>query len=166
MGFKILPYEDRDEDKYDVFTLTSKNKWNPHKTKKLYSCTKDAHVSDSSSDKDMDSSLDSSMPSLFIRGHAMSDTSSSGHSSDDESSIGTTISDMDTLELPIVSGINKVNENHRTVSKTTKRGRKCRKKRHHKMKGRKRNRLRRKRILHSVKGSESMKCYDPTDCDV
>ena len=73
MGFKILPYEEGDDEKYDVFTLTSKNKWNPHKSKKLYTCTQDHPVllqSDSSDTKkslDMDTSVDSSLPGLVNR---------------------------------------------------------------------------------------------------
>ena len=31
MGFEILPMEDGDEDKYETFTITSPEKWNPHK---------------------------------------------------------------------------------------------------------------------------------------
>src|SRR6476620_3322109 len=31
MGFEILPIEDGDEDKYETFTITSPERWNPHK---------------------------------------------------------------------------------------------------------------------------------------
>ena len=31
MGFQLLPVKDGDEHKYDVFTITSPAKWNPHK---------------------------------------------------------------------------------------------------------------------------------------
>ena len=35
MGFEILPYEEGDVDKYDVFTITSNEEWTPQKFKHI-----------------------------------------------------------------------------------------------------------------------------------
>ena len=31
MGFELLPVETNDEDKYDIITITSPERWNPHR---------------------------------------------------------------------------------------------------------------------------------------
>src|SRR5689334_13101333 len=46
MGFQLLPVEDGDEFKHDVFTITSPKRWNPHKF--ANEITNDSHFYDPS----------------------------------------------------------------------------------------------------------------------
>ena len=63
MGFKILPYEEGDDQKYDVFTITSKKHWNPQKHKKLCAQTQECSIIS----QDEDSSIDNSLQDLRVK---------------------------------------------------------------------------------------------------
>ena len=73
MGFEILPFDEGDEDIYDVFPITSKEPWNPHKFRHInyskYTLPDDCHFSfeGTQSSSVSISSVDESMPSLDSR---------------------------------------------------------------------------------------------------
>ena len=64
MGFELLPIEDGDEDTFDIFSITSPEKWTPHKFVKD---TKDYdHYYDPSDLNDLDSDYPASLNHLSL----------------------------------------------------------------------------------------------------
>ena len=169
MGFKILPYEEGDEFKYDVFTLTSKAKWNPHKHKKLChvaqeypvaSLEEDSSIEDSLPDlkvevvptqlaPEMDNSSISTaeLPDLIVRGKQP--PSEDSDDSEDE------VEDIPPIPSEITT--------NSTRRRSTKHSRHYRMKRDVSKKGRSLKRSRRRRILHTITDNIDMKYYDPAD---
>ena len=171
MGFKILPYEDGDDKKYDVFTLTSKKKWNPHKNKKLHTCSQDFSISS----KDEDSSIDDSLPDLKLdikpepvtpekdsRSCSTSEPPDLDYRGDLESSDSSNedMSDESFVPPEVISISTPMEKRH-----STKHTRSYRKQCQIFKKGRMLKRPRRRRIMHTVTDCIDKKYYAPTDED-
>ena len=46
MGFELLPIEPDDEDRYDIITITSPEKWDPHKFTKVNNAVNNTYYYD------------------------------------------------------------------------------------------------------------------------